>query len=343
MTQYSEETQATPERPSMPVIAGLRHSRRSHLAMLASLCASGPGRAFAADAVTRFVLPYPPGGATDPYVRTLAEGFVRAGMPAVLEHKPGGSGVLAAQYVSRAKPDGTTLLIGGNGILVNNVALFDKLPYDPVKDFEQVGLIGYGPMLLLARHGLPYSDVTQMVQYAKTRPRHFTRASNGTGTTTNIGAVYFEKQYGYSTTHVPYQGLGPAVNALLAGDVDIFLGSATSLVVDFVRAGRIRALGVMGGARLSVLPDVPTMKEAGFPCEVSFWLSVAAPAGTPPAQVTKLNETINRILAEPQFAVQAKPMGIEPRGGSVAQMNQFLQSEMQQWVPAIRDMGIKEG
>lgn len=307
--------------------------------LLVALCVSAESGV--AQTVTRLVIPYPPGGATDPYVRALADGFGRAGIQAILEHKPGASGILAAQYVAKAKPDGLTLLIAGNGILVNNIALFTPLAYDPVKDFEQVSLIGYGPMLLLARNGTPYSNMAELVAYAKANPGKINRASNGAGTTTNIGAVYFEKKYGFTTTHIPFQGLGPAVNALMAGDVDIFLGSATSMVVELLRAGRIRALGVMDSVRLPQLPDVPTMKEAGYPADVSFWLSVAAPAGTPPAQVTKLNEVINRVLAEGQFITQVKPMGVEPRGGSPAQMDKFLQSEIEQWVPVIREMGLK--
>lgn len=306
---------------------------------LVALCI-GAG-SVAAQSLTHLVIPYPPGGATDPYVRALADGFARSNVQAILEHKPGASGIVAAQYVAKAKPDGLTLLIAGNGILVNNIALFTPLAYDPIKDFEQVSLIGYGPMLLLARNGTPYSSVAELVKYAKENPGKINRASNGAGTTTNIGAVYFEKKYGFTTTHIPYQGLAPAVNALVAGDVDIFLGSATAMVMELLRAGRIRALGVMDAVRLPQLPDVPTFKEAGFPADVSFWLSVAAPAGTPASDIKRINELINKVLAEPQFVAQVKPMGVEPRGGTPAQMDQFLQAEIQQWVPVIRDMGLK--
>lgn len=293
-----------------------------------------------AQQVTRIVVPFNAGGATDVYVRMIASELSKAGTQTIVENKPGASGIIGAEYVVKSKPDGTTLFTGSNSTLANNAVLFDKLPYDPFRDFTSVTNIAYYPSILIARADLPYKTLTEMVAYAKANPGKINRASVGAGNITNLAGVLFDKTAGISTTHVPYTGDTAAIQGLLSGTVDVYVGAIT-LTLPNVQSGKLRVLGVFDNKRLAQLPDVPTFKEAGYNVEAYVWYCLVAPAGTPAATVERLNRDVNRILNQDSFVARARALGIEVRGGSPADLTRFIKSEYDRWAPLIRELGLK--
>jgi tripartite-type tricarboxylate transporter receptor subunit TctC len=289
----------------------------------------------------RIVVPFAAGGGSDTYTRLLAAELTKDGLNTIVENKPGASGIIAAQHVARSQPDGTTLFLGTNSTMGNNTVLFEKLPYDPFTDFTPVSSIAYQPAIIVARTDLPYKTLQEMVAYAKANPGKINRGSPGTGIITNLAPVMFEKKAGITTLHVPFNGDTPGFQALLGGSIDIF-GTTITGAFPHVQAGKIRVLGVMDGKRLPQVPDVPTFKEAGYDIEAYAWYSLVAPAGTPPDAVEKINRAVNAVLKREDFIAKAREMGMEPRGGSAADLGRFIKSEYDRWVPLLKTMDIKK-
>lgn len=305
--------------------------------LLAGLClAAAP--VFAQN-VTRIVVPFPPGGGTDQYVRLLAADLSKKGMKVIVENKPGASGIVAADYVARAKPDGSTVLLSTLGILANNKVLYEKLPYEPEKDFEPVTQIAYQPSIIVGRPDLPYKNIKEMVEYAKANPGKINRGSPGAAILTNLAPMAFEKSVGISTTHVPFSGDTPGLQALLGGQIDIH-GTSITGPLQHVKAGKMRVLGVMDSKRLPQVPDAPTFKEQGYDIEAPLWYSLSVPAGTPKDTITKLNKTVNEVLADPDFVARARAIGMEPRGGTPEELDRFIQAERARWVPILESLKL---
>lgn len=304
----------------------------------AVVCTSG---AALAQQPMRIVVPFAPGGGSDTYTRLLANELTKNGMQTIVENKPGASGIIAAQQVAHARPDGTTLFLGTNSTLGNNTVLFDKLPYDPFKDFTPVSHIAYQPAIIVARNDLPYKSLQEMVAYAKANPGKINRGSPGIGIITNLAPVMFEKMAGITTTHVPFNGDTPGFQALLGGSIDTF-GTTITGARPHVEAGKIRVLGVMDSKRLPQAPNVPTFKESGYDIEAYAWYSLVAPAGTPADVVNKINRAVNDVLKSKDFIAKARDMGMEPRGGSPADLGHFIQQEYDRWVPLLKSMDIKK-
>src|SRR5205085_7702158 len=242
-------------------------TRRLHLiyrniitGLLVGACAIGSALA---QQVTRIVVPFAAGGGTDQYCRILAQELNKHGMNVIIDNKPGASGIIAADYVARAKPDGQTVLVSSLGTLANNAVLYEKLPYDPQKDFAPVTQIAYQPAIIVGRPDLPYKNIKEMVEYAKKNPGKINRGSPGAAILTNLAPMAFEKKEGFSTTHIPFNGDSPALQAVLAGNIDID-GTSITGPLPFIRAGKMRVLGVMDSKRLPQVPDAPTFKEQGL-------------------------------------------------------------------------------
>ncbi|MFO1199391.1 MAG: tripartite tricarboxylate transporter substrate binding protein [Burkholderiaceae bacterium] len=289
--------------------------------------------------VTKIVVPFNAGGATDSYVRLIAAEMSKLGVQTIVENKPGGSGLIAAGYVARSAPDGLTLFMGSNSTMANNVVLFQKMPYDPFKDFAPVSHIGYQPSLLIARANAPFSSLKEMVAYAKANPDRINRASVGAGNITNLAGVIVDRTAGIRTTHVPYTGDTVAVQGLLSDQVDTYVGSLT-LALPLHQAGKLRVLGVFDHKRLEQLPDVPTFKESGWDIEVNAWYCLVAPAATPPETITRLNRLVNQILESKEFAERAKALGVERRGGSPQDLGRFIRAEYDRWAPILTELGL---
>jgi len=304
--------------------------------LLAAVLASGSA---SAQQVTKIIVPFAAGGATDAYVRLVAAEVAKSGFPLVVENKPGASGNIAADFVAKSRPDGQTLFVATNGPLVNNTVLFDKLPFDPQKDFTPVSQIGYQPPVIVARADLPYSTLKEMVAYAKANPGKINRASPGAGTMANIGVLLFERVAGIRTTHVPFNGDPAAVQALLAGTIDIH-SSTISASLPHVQSGKLRVLAVAGNKRLPQVPDAPTFKESGYDVEAYSWFTLVAPAGTPREVIVRLNKAINQVLAREDFIAKARAFGMEPRGGSPEELGKYIRAEYDRWVPFLRTQDL---
>ncbi|WP_423456194.1 Bug family tripartite tricarboxylate transporter substrate binding protein [Ottowia sp. VDI28] len=283
----------------------------------------------------KIVVAFAPGGGTDLYARLISNELAKKGTAVVVENKPGGSGVIAASTVARAKPDGHTLLFSSLGLLVSNTVLVDKLPYDPQKELRGVTHIGLQPTVIVARSDSPFKDIRSLVAYAKANPEKINRGSPGAAIITNLAPVAFEAKYGFKTTHVPFNGDTPGLTALMGGQIDI-LGSGPSGPMPYVRDGRLKLLGVMGDKRLPQFPDVETFKEQGYDFDGNIWYGLSAPAGTPTETINELNRVFNDVLSSPAFRARAAEMGIEAKGSTAAEYDAYVRSETDRWVPQLR-------
>ena len=308
------------------------------LGAFVALCAAA-GPAVAQQGVTRIVVPFNAGGGTDTYVRMLAEEMTKRGMRVIVENKPGGSGIIAADYVAKAKPDGQTLLMSFVAILGTNTVLFDKLPYDPQKDFASVSAIAYQPTVIVGRTELPYRNIKEMVEYAKANPGKINRGSPGAAILTNLAPIQFEKSVGITTNHIPFNGDAQAIQAMLSDSIDIYGTSITS-ALPHVKSGKFRILGVMDSQRLPQAPDAPTFKEQGydFNAPLRYYLSVTG--GTPKETVDKLNRAVNEVIADPAFVARARAIGMEPRGGTPEEMDKFMRAEIDRWLPVVKSLNL---
>ena len=292
-----------------------------------------------AQQATRFVVPFAAGGGTDQYVRILVAELTKNGMQAIVENKPGASGIIAADYVARSKPDGTTVLLSSLGTLASNTVLYERLPYDPVKDFAPVMQVAYQPAIIVGRADLPYKNIKEMVAYARANPGKINRGSPGASILTNLAPTSFERSLGISTTHIPFNGDAPAVAALLGNQIDIH-GTSITGSLPHIRSGKLRVLGVMDKRRLPQVPEAPTFKEQGFDLEATLWYSLSVPAGTPKEAIDRLNKAVNQVIADPEFVAKARAIGMEPRGGTPEEMAKLVRSETDRWVPLLRALNL---
>jgi tripartite-type tricarboxylate transporter receptor subunit TctC len=251
------------------------------------------GSAIAQTQFTKIVVPFAAGGGTDVYVRMLAEEMTKRGTRVIVENKPGASGLIAADYAAKSRPDGQTLLVTFLGILATNTVIYEKLPYDPQKDFAPVSQISYQPTIVVARADLPYKTIKEMVTYAKANPGKINRGSPGAAILSNLAPLNFEKAAGISTTHIPFNGDAQAIQAMLSNSIDIYGTSITSSL-PHIKSGKFRVLGVMDSRRLPQVPDAPTFKEMGYDFEapLRYYLSVAA--GPPNDPNPKQNRNIKK-------------------------------------------------
>ena len=292
-----------------------------------------------AQPATKIVVPFAAGGGTDQYVRILAAELTKRGTQVVVENKPGASGIVAADYVARSRPDGLTVLVSSLGTLANNTILYEKLPYDPNKDFAPVSQIAYQPAIIVGRADLPYRNIKEMVEYAKANPGKINRGSPGAAILTNLAPLGFEKTAGFSTTHIPFNGDAPAVQALLSGQIDIH-GTSITGSLPHIRSGKLRVLGVMDSRRMPQVPEAPTFKEQGFDVEAVLWYSLSVPAGTPKEAINKLNQAVNQVIADPEFVARARAIGMEPRGGTPEELSKFVRTEHDRWVPLLQSLNL---
>ena len=289
--------------------------------------------------ITRIVVPFNAGGATDNYVRAIADELTKRGIQTIVDNKPGASGMIAADHVARAKPDGLTIFLGSNSTLANNVVLFKTMTYDPFKQFTAVSHIGYQPSILMARASAPFKSLKEYVEYAKANPGKINRGSVGAGNITNLAGVMLDKAAGINTTHVPDTGDPLVIQAMLGDSVDAYVGSIT-LALPHHQSGKLRVLGVFDSKRLEQLPDVPTLKETGYDLDAYAWYGLMVPTGTPRETIDKLNRTINEILQSKEFATKANALGVVRRGGSPEDLTRYIKTEYDRWAPMITDLGL---
>ena len=304
--------------------------------------AQDPAASFPARTI-RIVVPFPPGGVTDRLARMVAQKMQEHwGQPAVVENRPGASGMIAAETVAKSAPDGYTLMMGHIGTHAINVSLFGKLPYDPVKDFAPVSLLVSVPNVLLVHPSVPANSVQELVALAKARPGTLNFASPGSGTSGHLSAELFKSLAGIDIVHVPYKGPGPALQDLVAGQVNMLFDTVASSMPQ-VRGGKLKGLAVTTRERSAIAPDVPTMAESGVSgYEIAPWFAAYAPAGTPPAVVNKLQAEMARILSLPEVRTAfVDQQGMTLIASSPAELGAHTQREIAKWAQVVKATGAK--
>ncbi len=287
------------------------------------------------------VVPSAPGGTTDFSARLIAEPLSRAlGQAVVVDNRPGASGNIGNQYVARAKPDGYTLLLAYSGYQVGNPHLFAKAGWDPIKDFAPVAMLTRAPQVVAARGNIPANTLPELIAYAKANPGKLNYASSGNGSIQHIAGELFKQLTGTFITHIPYRGSGPAVQDLLAGQVDLHITTPAS-VVSHIKAGKLKALGVTSAQRLGALPQVPTSTESGLKgFTLDSWFALYAPAGTPPEVVQLLNTEIGKILANPEIRKKAEDAGTLVETMTPSQLGDYTRKELDYWGRVIKTAKI---
>jgi tripartite-type tricarboxylate transporter receptor subunit TctC len=299
------------------------------------------GRSFPTKPV-RLVLPYPAGGGSDAISRLLAQRLTDIfGQPVVIDNRGGGGGAIGMEIAARATPDGHTILMALTAQLAVNVSLYRALPYDPVKDFAPVTLLGDGPYLLVLHPSVPAKSVRELVALARERPDRLVFASSGTGSGGHLAGELLMSLTGARLLHVPYKGGGPALIDLLSGQAQVLFAPYAS-ASGHVRSGRIRALAVSTARRPAALPDLPTIAESGVPgYDSGVWYGVLAPAATPPAIVTELHRAIVGALGQPDFRKVLVDAAIDPIGSTPAELGAHIRREIAKWAALIRASGIR--
>ncbi len=313
-------------------------------ALLIALLAIAGMPARAADYPVRpvsFIVPYAAGGATDLMARLLGQRLEqRLGKPFVVENRPGAGTVLAAAYVSKQPPDGYTLLLGTSTTMAINVTIYKSLPYDPTRDLMPVASVAGVPFILVVNPSLPVNTVADLVSYAKARPEALTYASNGHGGAAHLLGELFKSITGITATHVPYKGLAPALNDVVAGHVSLMFGDFGT-TLPLVRAGKLRALGVSTAQRVGVAPEIAPLAEVGLPgFDASSWQMVVAPAGMPRDVLAKLNTELRAIVADQRFGEELSAKGMVPLvTPSPEELRTYVKSEIVRWADVVRRAG----
>ena len=259
----------------------------------------------------RFILGYPPGGASDAVARLLVTPLTtRLGQPIVIDNRPGAGGNIAAEISARSAPDGYTWFLGNNGILATNQALYARLPFDALRDFATVVLVAAQPSVLVTHPSLPVKNVKELVAFARARPGQLNYASSGTGTAGHLAGELFKGLAKVSYQHIPYKGGGPAVIDLVSGQVHFMFATAAS-VIPHTRSARLRALAVTSIQRSPSVPELPTVAESGIAgFEALTWHGIVAPAATPAPVIAKINGEVNAVLATSEMKERLAMQGV---------------------------------
>jgi tripartite-type tricarboxylate transporter receptor subunit TctC len=320
-------------------------TRRDAVALLLAAAIGGPAPALAQawpDKPIRLIVGFAPGGFTDVLARLLGQKLSeRLGQPVLVENKPGAAGTLAADQVAKARPDGHTLLLGHSNSNAVAPALYPKLPYDVVRDFTPIVRVATTPLLLTINPAIPATDVRSFIALARTRQNGFSYASSGNGSSQHLAAARFMLATGTRMTHVPYKGSGQAIVDLLAGTVDLNFESPPN-VLPHLQSGKLRALAITSTQRSPLLPDVPTLAEAGVrDAEMLQWFAVLGPAGLPPPILQRLNGELVAILRQPDVVEKIASQGGEIIGGTPAEFAAFLPRDVAAWAQLIKQADIR--
>jgi len=311
------------------------------LVVCAAVSGTALAQTFPAKPIT-IIVPFPPGGVTDPVARQVGQRMAEnVKQPVIVENKPGASGIIAAEFVKKQPADGYTVLFGFTGSHAVNPSLYTKLPYDPQKDFQPVTLIINSPHILVVPADSPAKSVADLVALAKSKPGGLTFASQGIGAGGHLLGEMFKAQTKTNLSHVPYKGSAPALTDMLAGRVDLFFDAlVTSL--PYVRDGKLRALAIANKTRSKLLPDVPTMADAGFPgIEMDQWFGMLVPAGTPPAVVQRLNQEFIKAVRSPDIEKSLTERGLDVVTTTPEQFAAIIKADSATLGKVVRDSGAK--
>jgi tripartite-type tricarboxylate transporter receptor subunit TctC len=317
------------------------------VAALAALGATAAEAASPADnypsRVVRLIVPFPAGGTTDIFARHIGDRLAKAlGHNFVIDNRGGAGGNIGSDAVAKADPDGYTLLMGTVGTHAINHSLYARMPYDALRDFAPVAFAAGVPNILVVNpKNVKATTVQEFIAEAKAAPKKLNFASSGNGTSIHLSGEMFKQMTGVDIVHVPYRGSAPAVNDLIAGQVDLMFDNLPSSIGQ-VRGGNLRAIAVTSAKRSPALPDVPTVAESGLPgFEASSWFAIFAPAKTPPEIVQKLNAEVLKILADPEVQSRFAEIGGEIRPYKPDELRAFVQSEIEKWAKVVKASGAK--
>ena len=291
----------------------------------------------------RVIVPYSPGGAVDSFARVLTQQLSEHwNQSVVVENRPGASTMIGAEQVAKSPADGYTLLLTAELTLVTLPHLYEKIPYDPLRDFVPITGLVSATQALVANPSLPVKTVNDVVTLAKAKPGELTYGSFGIGSTGHLNMEVFQAMTGTRFNHIPYSGAGPAMNDVVGGHVSLMF-AALSIVKGSVGAGKLRMIGVGSDRRSGEFPDVPTISESGVPgFEAKSWFGLVAPAGTPPEIIKKINEDVTKVISDPAFARQyLAAQGLVPITGTPEEFAAFIRAETKRWGKVVKDANIQ--
>jgi len=290
----------------------------------------------------KIVVPYPPGGFNDTLARVSAERLGKAwNQSVVVENKPGGNTTVGNVSVAKAPADGYTILVTPLPFSALPGLYGANLPYDALKDFTPLIWAGSTQNALVVRNDLPVNNVRELLDYARKNPGKLNYASTGSGSSNHLSMELFMRMTGTKMAHIPFKGSAPAVTALMAGDVDVMFDNVPN-VLQQIKGGRLKVLGVSGAQRSVLLPEAPTVAEAGVPgYEVNVWFGMQVPAGTPPAVVSKINRDMVTFLKDPEIVQRFRNQGVEVVASTPAEFGKLVQGEVTKWTQLIKDANIR--
>jgi tripartite-type tricarboxylate transporter receptor subunit TctC len=287
----------------------------------------------------KIVVTFPPGGAPDTLARILADKWGSLGQPITVDNKPGAGGNIGADFVAKSPPDGTTLVVGTVGTHAINAALYDKMPYNNLKDFTPVSFLASTPNLLVVNNTVPARTVKELIDLARKKPLSF--GSSGSGTSIHLSGELFNTMAGVKMQHIPYKGRAQAIPDLLGGRIDMIFDNMPS-ALPLVKSGELRAIAVTSAQRSPAAPNIPTIAESGLPgFEATSWFALYAPAGLPKDVQMKINAETLRVMALPDVKEKLATLGLEVNTGSPDALMQFMQQETTKWAKVVKESGAK--
>ena len=292
----------------------------------------------------RFIVPFPPGGATDPVARMLGVELSKSlGQQVVIENRGGGGGTIGVSVGVKSAPDGYTIFLGSTGGVGINPVLMAKPLYDPARDISAISMLALSPLLIVVPATSPIRSVQELIAAAKARPDSLAYGTAGPGTLHHLAAEMLQLRFGFKITHVPYKGSGPAANDLLGGQLPLAFLDVSSIGAH-LRGGKARALANTGAKRSAVVPDIPSMAEVGIPdFDAVGWFMLGAPANTPAEIIALLNRETVRILGMPEMRERFLRAGIEAKSSTPEEATKFIRDELAKWARVIRSAGISPG
>jgi len=287
----------------------------------------------------RIVVGFPPGGGNDIIARMVGAKMQEAwGQPVVIDNKPGANSIIAAEFVAKSAADGYTLLVNATGGMSVNPVLYAKLPYDSLKDFVPISMVGSFPLVLVVNPAVPAASVSELIAYAKANPGKLNYSAGSTAF--QVATEMFKQMTGTDIKHIPYKGSAASITAVMAGDVQLTIVDSPPLMPQ-LKSGRVRALAVTTAKRASAMPDVPAIAETLSGYEMALWIGVFSPAGTPRDVAVKLTAEVVRIVGLPDIREKLAGMGVEPLGNSSEEAAEWIRREIARYGPVVRAANIK--